>query len=826
MHLSYSPDGSRIATGGNDGAKVWSTESGRLLHHWPDAGATWWLDFSPDGGRVMTGSWFPAGHGVVSLFDATDGQTLFGRDFTRWIDGIVFCADGRTAVSVLHQSGQLDVWDLESGEAKTIRPGAPANAFMRCLARHPRANQVALVIEDTIELWDMDRRQLVNTLQVDGEPLYCLGFNHDGTRLFSGDTGGVVKVWDLDTGEAIYTLQAHESLDAPSYRKTLGVTSLTISPDGNTLATAGADGLVKLWETLRPSKEIARQRQIVREATEAVNRRYQTSPAHQDVMASLKADSALDRKVQQTAIEIANARGDRPSGPFVIPAKESKQIGYEVHERLNEARRSFAELVKQASHSDFDAVDPNSPTECDGQWVWDANHQVVPDFTLEELEYLLDPLVEQHPQAHQFLCLRGFVNGHRGRFEEAQADFRTALERVPEKTGLWTTYAYVLSTLYVHQGEFDRYRELSDRAVDQALEMDGPRLKELTAKMYLFSGQGGSRVDDAVESARSSMSGLPHNNFRWFSLAHGIAEYRRGNWELAIEVLNQAQAPIGYQAPTRMAAANLFQALAYAQLGEVAQARTKQAAAAAIMNRPGYGERDWWNAFIAEAAHEELQQFLASAGDDANSATTENSEPATQPRSQRIVTPDSEWKWLLPANGIDPATDDPDFHEAFCSPSYDDTHWQTGTDRPGPSGGFGYGDPAGVDFELPAEGDRKSAYLRHHFTTGQAYDELIISMQRDDGVIVYLDGKEVGRNNVGDGVDAFDLLARADVAGGQETWTGFYALSDALEPGEHVLAISLHNSVAQDSDLRIAEISLWGTPASPATDGQQVDDTR
>ena len=73
-------------------------------------------------------------------------------------------------------------------------------------------------------------------------------------------------------------------------------------------------------------------------------------------------------------------------------------------------------------------------------------------------------------------------------------------------------------------------------------------------------------------------------------------------------------------------------------------------------------------------------------------------------------------------------------------------------------------------------------------------------------------GQEVARNNVADGEESYDLFAQNSVSGGQENWVGFYALSGNLEPGQHVLAISLHNASPTDGDLRIAEISLWGTP--------------
>ena len=44
--------------------------------------------------------------------------------------------------------------------------------------------------------------------------------------------------------------------------------------------------------------------------------------------------------------------------------------------------------------------------------------------------------------------------------------------------------------------------------------------------------------------------------------------------------------------------------------------------------------------------------------------------------------------------------------------------------------------------------NRKTAYFRHKFSSEKALKNLSIRMQRDDGVIVYLDGKEVARDNM------------------------------------------------------------------------------
>ncbi|HYW19729.1 MAG TPA: hypothetical protein VE956_10530 [Nodularia sp. (in: cyanobacteria)] len=59
----------------------------------------------------------------------------------------------------------------------------------------------------------------------------------DGKTLASGSVDNTIKLWNLETGTEIRTLKGHESL----------VYSVSISPDGKTLASGSKDKTIKLW---------------------------------------------------------------------------------------------------------------------------------------------------------------------------------------------------------------------------------------------------------------------------------------------------------------------------------------------------------------------------------------------------------------------------------------------------------------------------------------------------------------------------------------------------------------------------------------------------
>jgi len=177
-----------------------------------------------------------------------------------------------------------------------------------------------------------------------------------------------------------------------------------------------------------------------------------------------------------------------------------------------------------------------------------------------------------------------------------------------------------------------------------------------------------------------------------------------------------------------------------------------------------------------------------------------------------LVPPTSEWRWLHPVDGVDPAEAEPDFHDSFFRADYDDSRWQSGNDSSDPNGGFGYGDDGftGVTIGTPAEKALgKSAYFRHRFTADEESTKIELRCHRDDGIIVYLDGREVARDNMSEGKETYRLSAESTVGDAAETAVFRLPLEGLTLPaGEHVLAISLHNTETPSSDLRIGGITL------------------
>ncbi|MGH3875118.1 MAG: NACHT domain-containing protein, partial [Pseudonocardiaceae bacterium] len=74
LSVAYSPDGTRLLTGGDDASvRIWDATTGTPIHHLTGhTGAVWSVAYSPDGTRLLTGS----DDASVRIWDATTGTPL------------------------------------------------------------------------------------------------------------------------------------------------------------------------------------------------------------------------------------------------------------------------------------------------------------------------------------------------------------------------------------------------------------------------------------------------------------------------------------------------------------------------------------------------------------------------------------------------------------------------------------------------------------------------------------------------------------------------------------------------------------------------------
>ena len=158
------------------------------------------------------------------------------------------------------------------------------------------------------------------------------------------------------------------------------------------------------------------------------------------------------------------------------------------------------------------------------------------------------------------------------------------------------------------------------------------------------------------------------------------------------------------------------------------------------------------------------------------------------------------WKYLAPA--ADPGA-------AWMTPGFDDNAWASGAVE------AGYGEPGKItdvgsaDTDPDTEGVQANltTYFRHHFNVGNpaGLSGLSLRLKRDDGAIVYINGREVMRSAMPAGVIGFTSPGNGGVNVPDDGNAWF---SQALTPsqytlvsGDNVIAVEIHNASSTSGDL-------------------------
>lgn len=151
---------------------------------------------------------------------------------------------------------------------------------------------------------------------------------------------------------------------------------------------------------------------------------------------------------------------------------------------------------------------------------------------------------------------------------------------------------------------------------------------------------------------------------------------------------------------------------------------------------------------------------------------------------------DSGAVWRYSATGASPGT-------GWAAPGFDDSAWPSGRSQLG----FGDGDEITV---VPFGPDPANKYVTTYFRI--TFDVASIpaagvslSLNADDGAVVYLNGVEVARDNIGTGVVTYGTFAAERSP--ENVYTTFPIAPSSLVVGVNTLAVEVHQSWAGSSDL-------------------------
>lgn len=160
--------------------------------------------------------------------------------------------------------------------------------------------------------------------------------------------------------------------------------------------------------------------------------------------------------------------------------------------------------------------------------------------------------------------------------------------------------------------------------------------------------------------------------------------------------------------------------------------------------------------------------------------------------------------------------------------TFDDSGWQQGPSELG----YADGPATPVSYGPNASAKYITTYFRHRFQVADPnlIASLSLKLLVDDGAVVYLNGEEVVRKNLPAGEINHLTLATLAVGGADESaFTTYNLPASGLLPGENVLAVEVHQSAGNSSDLSF-DLALAATTFTGAatvdslTYTTQVDD--
>jgi len=206
MDVSFSPDGSRLATAGADGVvKVWDVETGEeLLAFTSHTAGVMNLAYSPDSRLIATSSY--RDDGTVRVWDVQRGEPRFvlhGHSGDIW--GLEFSPDGSRLVSG-SDFGIVKVWSMETGYELYSLPGLTVTTFD--IAFTPDG-EYFITTEEALRVWRTEDGEEILTLY--DQPVYFLTISADGRRVYAVDIQDTVQV---------FTLQLQDTIDLAHKRLT------------------------------------------------------------------------------------------------------------------------------------------------------------------------------------------------------------------------------------------------------------------------------------------------------------------------------------------------------------------------------------------------------------------------------------------------------------------------------------------------------------------------------------------------------------------------------------------------------------------------------